>query len=305
MKASSLDSSTSGSLAVVSDGPLAHLVNQKPIGFWRGFAAVFRAFGFLLIHPRTWPYSLVPGALLFVLVSLGGWFAIGVVQPWSAAWAGPDSGWLAELGAGVASWLLASLALGVCMLLALVLAPPLSSPALEQLVTIQESELGAPPRSPIGFLAEMWHGLKAQAVAACFIAPLLVLLWLVSFFFPPASIVTTPLSFFVTGLGLAWNLFDYPLTLRGVRMRARFGFVWRHKAPTIGFGLAFALLFWVPCFNVLLLPVGVVAATEVVWRLLASDPLGAAWFPLPELGGGAAPPASSAEPPQISADPDP
>ncbi|MCA9631436.1 MAG: EI24 domain-containing protein [Myxococcales bacterium] len=231
------------------------------------------------MHPSSWPYSLVPGAVLFVLVTFGGWLAIGVVQPWAAAWAGPESGWLAELGAGVASWLLASLALAVCVLVALILAPPLSSPALEQLVAIQERELGAPPRAPIGFLAEIWHGLKAQAVAACFIAPVLLLLWLISLFVAPASVVTTPLSFFVTGLGLAWNLFDYPLTLRGVGMRARLAFVWRHKASTVGFGLAFALLFWVPCFNVLLLPVGVIAATEVVWRLLASDPLGTNWLP--------------------------
>ncbi|MEZ4374036.1 MAG: EI24 domain-containing protein [Polyangiaceae bacterium] len=278
MKASSLDSSTSGSLAAVSDAPLARLASGKPIGFWRGFAAVFRGFGFLLVHPRAWPYALVPGLLLFVLVSLGGWFALGVVQPWAADWAGPNSGWLAETGAGVASWLLATLALALCILVALVLAPPLSSPALEQLVALQELELGAPQRDPIGFLAEIWFGLKAQAVAACFVAPILLLLWLVSMFVPPASVVTTPLSFFFTGLGLAWNLFDYPLTLRGVGMRARLGFVWRHKLPTIGFGLGFSLLFWLPCFNVLLLPVGVVAATEVVWRLLADDALGVDWF---------------------------
>lgn len=279
MKASSPESSTSGSLASVSDAPLARLAADRPIGFGRGFAAVFRGFGFLFVTPQTWLYALVPGVLLTVMVTLGAWFALGVVQPWAAGWATPDAGWLAEASAGIASWILASLALGLLVLLSLVLAPPLSSPALEQLVSIRERALGAPPRAPIGFLAEIWHGLKAQAVAACFIAPILIALWLISFFFAPASIVTTPLSFFVTGLGLAWNLFDYPLTLRGVGMRARLAFVWRHKLPTIGFGLAFALLFWVPCFNVLLLPVGVVAATEVVWRLLARDPLGAPWFP--------------------------
>ncbi|MCA9646505.1 MAG: hypothetical protein KC492_37725, partial [Myxococcales bacterium] len=97
--------------------------------------------------------------MLLFLVSLGGWFALGVVQPWAANWAGPDSGWLAEAGAGVASWLLATLALALCVLLALVLAPPLSSPALEQLVALQEQELGAPRRAPIGFLTEIWFGL--------------------------------------------------------------------------------------------------------------------------------------------------
>ena len=45
----------------------------------------------------------------------------------------------------------------------------------------------------------------------------------------------------------------------------------RHIVTCLGFGAAFTLLFWVPCFGVLMLPVGVVAATDVVWALAARD----------------------------------
>jgi uncharacterized protein involved in cysteine biosynthesis len=57
-----------------------------------------------------------------------------------------------------------------------------------------------------------------------------------------------------------------------MRVRQRLAFILRHRAPIIAFGLCFAAVFWVPCFSVLMLPVGVVAATDVVWAALALEP---------------------------------
>jgi CysZ protein len=121
-------------------------------------------------------------------------------------------------------------------------------------------------------LSEIWCGVRAQVFVAIFALPILIGLWILELLFPPAAIVTVPLGFMVASLSLAWNLFDYPLTLRGVRMRDRFSLVMRHKAASLGFGAAFAVLFWVPCFGILLLPVGAAAATRVLWRILETDP---------------------------------
>ncbi len=251
------------------------LASAQAPGFWQGFTSLFGGMAFVMTHPAVWPFALVPVALLVLLVSLGGWLSLAVVQPWAAsALSGESSGWLSHFGASLGSWLIASLALLGCVVLSLALAPPLSGPALERIVSQREHADGIAARAPIGFFMEIWCGAKAQVMAACFVVPLLALLWVIGALFPPAAFVTAPLSFLVTGFGLAWNLFDYPLTLRGVRIRRRFGLVWRHKAATAGFGLSFALLFWLPCFNILLLPVGVAAATQLVWRLIAWDPLG-------------------------------
>ncbi len=249
------------------------LAKPRRVGLLRGFFSVFRGAGFLLLSPRSWPYALVPGLMLSLLATLGIWLSLAVV--WPSVSPAPDSHWLTLLATSAAGWLVTTAAILLSLLLAVALAPPLSAPALEHIVGQREASLGAPPRAPLGFWREVGCGLKAQLVAACFAGPLLLTLWLLGLLIPGATFVTTPLAFLVTALGLAWNLFDYPLTLRGVSMRERLRFTWRHRTATLGFGLSFALLFWVPCFGVLLLPVGVAAATELLWSLLEGDPLGA------------------------------
>jgi uncharacterized protein involved in cysteine biosynthesis len=68
-------------------------------------------------------------------------------------------------------------------------------------------------------------------------------------------------------------------------MRDRFTLVMRHKRTFLGFGSAFALLFWVPCFGVLLLPVGAAASTRVLWRILETDASSLPALPRPVRSG--------------------
>ncbi len=244
---------------------------QRPAGFMAGFGSLFSGARFIAVTPATWPFAAVPGLLLVLLASALVWLAIAALRPAVLGWMPHAASWYGQLGAGLVAWL-AALAFGVLGLLAAVaLTPPLSGPALERIVTRQEAALGVPARKAASWLAEVWCGARAQVFSAMFALPSLALLWIASVVAPPLAVVTTPLAYLVTALSLAWNLFDYPLTLRDVRMRDRFALVHRHPGATLGFGAAFSLLFLVPCFNVLLLPVAVAAATRLVWRLLDED----------------------------------
>jgi CysZ protein len=240
--------------------------NPSRLGFWVGLTSVFRGVYFIFVRPKTWPWASVPVFILITLSALFVWTSVSVVQPWIASRFGV-AGWGAEL----VSWLVAVLAAIVGLVIALALTPPLSGPALERIVGIQERELGVPPRPELGILREMWCGLRAQVFAAIFALPILLFLWVIELVFPPAAVVTIPLNFMVVSLSIAWNLFDYPLTLRDVRMRERFSLVMAHKTTCLGFGAAFSIAFWVPCLGILLLPVGVAAATRLVWTILDVD----------------------------------
>lgn len=257
-----------------TDGPK---INGRP-SFWFGASSVFRGAGFVVASPRAWPYALVPALLLSLLVAGFGTLSLTVVRELVLGWAlGTDAppapdGSFGRFFAEVAAWAVTLVALAAGIVVALAITPPLSGPALERIVALREAELGAPPREDLGFFAEMLCGLRAQAFLLFFAVPIVIALWIVEIFFPPAAIVTAPLAFLVTSFSLAWNLFDYPLTLRGVRMRDRFGLAMRHKPAFFGFGIAFAILFWVPCLGVLLLPVGAAASTHLLWRILESDP---------------------------------
>ncbi len=172
-------------------------------------------------------------------------------------------------GAGGAAVLLASV-LG--WFVAMGLAPALSSPALERLVAAVEDARRVPPRAALGFVAELVCGVRAFAAAAAFGAPILLALWIVSLVAPVLAPLTTALKLTVAALSVAWGLFDYPLTLRGVGVRRRLQFLNRHTRPLLGFGLGVLLAFWLPCCGIVLLPVAVVAATDLLWSILERDP---------------------------------
>jgi len=237
-----------------------------------GVRELFGGAGFLLRTPGIWPHALVPGVVLSVLVALSAWLSFSWFGPLLGGMITTQETWYERLGAEVLHYLGAILATVFGALLALAITPPLCGPALERIVVAQERALGIPERAPLGLLSELLCGVRAQACAALFALPLLALLWLIDFALPAAAVLTVPGKFLVAAFALAWNLFDYPLTLRGVRMRERLALVTRYKLFSFGFGAAFAILFLVPCCAVLLLPVGVAAATRSLWTLLLHDP---------------------------------
>jgi CysZ protein len=240
-----------------ADGPPA-----RP-GFSAGVSAVFSGFGTIARTPALWPFALVPLFILVALeavfitlaIKLGGPFVRSLLPLAESTWGkvGTDVlGWAAVIALAVVGWFVA-----------VPLAPPLSAPALEHVVRRVETELGVPPRESIGFFRELLCGFRALAGGAAVGVPILAFLWIVEFFAPPVAIVTTPLKFLVGSLLVAWGLFDYPLTLRGVGFRARLGLIRDNFACVLGFGVAFAFVFWVPCCGVALLPVGAAAATRI------------------------------------------
>jgi len=72
----------------------------------------------------------------------------------------------------------------------------------------------------------------------------------------------------VTALLIAWDLCDYPLSIRGLPVGARVAFMKRHAGAMIGFGAGLALLStFLPCAVLLLLPAGVAGAARLTCDL--------------------------------------
>jgi uncharacterized protein involved in cysteine biosynthesis len=220
--------------------------------------------------PGLWLPALVPSVVFAALFVVFGSLAVLVARPWLVTKLPSAASELGRVGVGAAGWGFALLLVAVGWYLALALAPTLSAPALERIVDHVERRAGAPPRQPLGFVRELRSGLSSLAGAACVLVPISFLLWLVSLLIPPASVVTAPLELLLSSLLVAWGLFDYPLTLRGLGFRARLGIVRANLGCVTGFGLAFTALFWLPCLGVALLPVGAIAATRLSCRILAA-----------------------------------
>lgn len=237
------------------------------LGFWEGVSAVGRAFGWIFATPRVWILALWPlltWLFLSVLAVYGAFeWVLGWVQGWfNAATSGAER----ALGATV-PWLLTLLATIIGLFLAWLLTPLFSGPVLEKIVRERERALGVQPRAEVGFAAGLLLGIKAQLTLGLVVTPLLVVLWLVGWLLPPLMFATYPMSAIVSVLAIAFVLFDYPLTLRGMSVRDRWRLIRDNPAPVLGFGAVFAVLFWVPFASILLLPAGAAAAAELCGKM--------------------------------------
>jgi CysZ protein len=228
--------------------------------------AFFGGIGFILATPRMWPLAIVPAAVLTVLVI--GLTALGV---WGAAESsallfGQDRGIWGSIGYWILTVFLALIGLLIALVLALAVAEPLSAFALERISAAQQLALtGFAPKSP-SLLAAMWLSLCCISFALVLGGLTLVVLFLIDFFFPPATIVTVPLKMLVCSWMVAWNLLDYPLGLRGMGLLARLNWVGRHFGAFTLFGFLWAMVAVVPGIILVLLPMGVAGATRlVIW----------------------------------------
>jgi CysZ protein len=243
------------------------------VGFSDGVTSLARGFAFIAARRSTWALAAVPVLVFTLLALVLGWFSVVHVGPWLGDLALPEAE--SALGTGIkvgVRWLGSALSGYVGLLLAALLAPPLSAPALEALVRQQEAALGLPPRPSHGFWRELVTGFSAQLLALGLTLPVLGVLWITALLAPALGPLVVICEGLVVAAAVAWNLFDYPLTLRGVSASERTAIVRRYPGATFGFGLTFAALFWIPCTGIVLLPVGVVAAARLTATMVGSQP---------------------------------
>lgn len=242
-------------------------IDTEAPGFGAGVGSLFSGLRFVTSTPAAWPLAMVP-VFFFVVITI----AIGVAgEALLPAWITPMLGkWAtAAHGAGAVAVkiVVAALSVAAGAVLGFLLAQPLSGPALERIVRQVEASLGAPAWPETGLLADVWRSLEGLLLTTALTLPVLGALFVIDLIFPPAAIVTTPLKFLIAALMLAWDLCDYPLSMRGMPIRERFAFLRRHAAAVLGFGLGLGLLSLIPCALLVALPVGVAGATRLVVRL--------------------------------------
>jgi uncharacterized protein involved in cysteine biosynthesis len=243
------------------------MASGSRLGFWDGVSSVGRAFAWLFATPRVWLWALWPLITWMLFSGFAVYSAFNWVLGWVRSWfSAATSGAQHALGVTV-PWVFTFLATLLGLFLAWLLTPLFSGPALEKIVRERERALGASARAEVGFVAGLLLGIKAQLTLAVVVTPSLLALWLFGWLLPPLMFATYPLKVVITVLAVAFVLFDYPLTLRGMSVRDRWHLIRDNPAPVLGFGAVFTALFWVPFASILLLPAGAAAAAELCARM--------------------------------------
>jgi CysZ protein len=227
---------------------------------------VFRGFGFIAKTRSVWLFAAIPCVLLVALFVSGASYGLSSFVPALLSGISPETS-LGKIGAGALRFLVSLLAIVAAGMIAAWLTPMLSGPALERIVVARERSLGVPDRPPVSFFTELWCGIRAQILGLLVGGPVLLVLWLVTLAAPPLAAVTVPAKLVTVSALVSWSLLDYPLSLRGLRLRQRLALMRSGLLAVLGFGAAVALIFAIPLGAVLLLPAGVAAAAELAVRL--------------------------------------
>lgn len=247
--------------------PQTALPKRAALGFFAGVRALFGGIGFVVTHPSSWGWAMVPVLVASLLFggAFGGAIWLGNRLSERLLWDPGDGTWTL-VGLWALRILFYAVGLIVAAVLALSLAQPLSGFALEALARKQERALGGPAWPDQPFFASSVRALRVSLVGLAVGLPILGLLTLVTFLAPPAGVVTVPLKFLVAGLMAAYDFIDYPFSIRGGGVRDRVRFMNENVWAVLGFGCACAGVLLVPGAALLLLPFGVVGATRLVSR---------------------------------------
>jgi CysZ protein len=233
-------------------------------GFVEGLEAFVGGVNFILTTPSVWLHALVPALLVLFLACALGWLGVWGAGRAADAIVGQTTGYWSALGSWLLTVVFALAAVVFALLLAVVLAQPLSVFSLEAIVRAQERALGVPNASRLGLLQSFLLSLGVAIFTVCAAVPIYTLLFICVLVFPPATAVTVPLKVLISAWLLAWNFLDYPLALRGLGLRTRLHWIWDRPGAFTGFGLAWAIVLVVPGMALLLLPMGVAGATRLV-----------------------------------------
>ncbi len=248
------------------------VVRLGKVDIFTGVSSFFGGFGFIIVTPSAWGWALVPMTVAGVLFagtgSLGVWGATALYHHVVAG----TQGTLGAIGAAVLYVLLIAVAIVLAFVVACALAQPISGFALEALAKKQERALGQEPRAVNEPLwASFFRSLRVTLVSLACGLPVLALLALITVLFPPAAIVTVPLKFLVVSMMVAWDFLDYPLGVRGARVRDRLEFVGKNFGSVFVFGLLSALVLLIPGIGFIVLPAGVCGATRLLVRSERSE----------------------------------
>jgi uncharacterized protein involved in cysteine biosynthesis len=243
--------------------PAASGEKKRAPGFFTGVSSFFGGIGFIVGRPAMWGWALIPSLVATVL-----FFGLGAGVVWggselAARLVTGDDGW-STAGLWFLRVLFWIVGLVMAYLVAITFAQPLSGFALDAIAQRQELALGGRSWSDQPFFPSALRSLRVTLTALVLSLPILVLLGIITFFVPAASVVTVPLKLVVTGLAIAYDMLDYPLGLRGAGVRSRMQFIADNFTSVLGFGLATALVLLVPGLGLVVLPFGVAGATRLV-----------------------------------------
>ncbi len=274
---------TDDSLIVDAPGPVearrARLLAPLPESRFRqlvtGFGYPFRGVGYLLRQPKLIPLAIMPALLNLGLAVVG--LVLAFVQaPFLVGWvwARPEAVDLAS-GALAGLWVVVAVLLGLLvatlwLVLVYATAGLMATPFTDYLtekVELQVLGIEGQDFRLARFLRDIFWSLTHSLLNVLAWAVVMGALLILNLVPVLGSMVFGALSTTATAYFLAREMQDGCMTRRRLSWLGKQRQILRHAPLTIGFGLGTMVLFWIPGFNLIMLPFAHVGGALLYCRL--------------------------------------
>jgi CysZ protein len=240
-------------------------VTTRAPGFLRGARYVIGGARFVLGTRSLWGFAFIPAAMTAgILWMMGSAIADWVVSRGEviAAEEGRSAyvtGWLRREASP--AWLTPTIA--VCLLVAAIV-QPMCALALD-IVTREQGWRAARRSWAADAPTEVpFRSFEATMCALAASLPPLALLTLGGFRYPRVAYPLAALALVISGIALAWNFVEYPLSRRDLSFGQRTRWIRKYRGAVLGFGLTCAVLQMVPVIGLLVVPAGIAGAARLV-----------------------------------------
>ena len=235
--------------------------------FIKGFACLFRGFGFLAANPRLWLWAIVPTLINFILFCV--MIAVfihyyGAVYGWLSAHLGhigienAGTWYLHVLNAllwtlnALFQLLIILLSLMILLIisyaLGLIIAAPFND-ALSERVEILVTGIEPPEFSWKKFLGDLVRTIRIEAIKAGILILIPIVLFILSFIPVIGGGLYVIATFFFGAWDLGFTFADLPMGRRVLPFKDRVAFAKTNKWSLIGLGSGFVIPFFALLFN--------------------------------------------------------
>lgn len=227
------------------------------------FLAPFRALGFLRSNRYLWRYTAAPLAITLVIVGLSLHYILRFAREMVLEmFAG--TGVFTMILSGIITLVLVIVAFYVFVFLLNLFSGPFNELLAARLLAASESKRDQEQPLPWRALVrEYKRTIVAEVVRAGFFVGVSLLVFVLSFAFPPLSFLGALAALFF----LVFEFTDYALELQQHTFIEKLSFVWRHAMPLTFYGLGLSLFLAIPILNLLFIPAAVVSGTRLVLQL--------------------------------------
>ncbi len=238
-----------------------------PVQFINGFLAYFNAFKIINAHRRLWIYFIIPFAINLILLSAIFYLSYFLIYPYVLNLIPAGDAWYLSAIRWIIGPLLAlSFAIIFVFLYSItgsIITAPVNDPLSAKVEELLNGRTFLEKFTFSAVIKDIIRILKNTIILLLLIIIFNILIMLLNIIPVFGNALYSILSFLSALFFFGFSFFDFPLERRKFVFKQKLQIIWKFKFFSIGLGLGFFILCFIPVLGFLVLNLATIGATDI------------------------------------------